>query len=137
MWGNSTPNILHLQPLHSDYATASCRFTIEFLLAPIFFETLTTQGPKICSATSEWYRELLHQQVTPALQERQYWQTTILVQHGATLYSLCQVKAQLNATFGNNHVISRHFPDAWLSCSFDLNPCDFWFRGLPNDHVYI
>ncbi|GFW40190.1 uncharacterized protein TNCV_5118731 [Trichonephila clavipes] len=34
-------------------------------------------------------------------------------------------KALLSANFGDDRVISRHFPDAWPSSSFDFNPWDF------------
>ncbi|GFU21906.1 uncharacterized protein TNCV_3283781 [Trichonephila clavipes] len=42
-WGTSPPNILYQKPLHSDYVTALCGFTVEFILVPFFFETLTPQ----------------------------------------------------------------------------------------------
>ncbi|GFV01621.1 uncharacterized protein TNCV_2962141 [Trichonephila clavipes] len=32
IWDISFPNILHQQPLHSDYVTAWCGFTAEFVL---------------------------------------------------------------------------------------------------------
>ncbi|GFU86617.1 hypothetical protein TNCV_2739411 [Trichonephila clavipes] len=51
--------------------------------------------------------------------------TTIFMQDGATSPIGRQVKAPISANFGENHVISRHFPDVWLSCSHDLNPSDF------------
>ncbi|GFV81571.1 uncharacterized protein TNCV_52951 [Trichonephila clavipes] len=60
------------------------------------------------------YSELL-QQAIPALQERQCLQTTIFMQDGTTPHIGCQVKALLNANFNDNRVISRQFPDTWLS----------------------
>ncbi|GFS61563.1 transposable element tc3 transposase [Trichonephila clavipes] len=112
IWGTSPPNILHQQPLHSDYVTTWCGFTAEFILEPFFFETLTLQGAKRVCNTNPWYSELLQQQVIPALQERQFLQTTIFVQDGATPNIGHQAKGLLSANFGDNRVISRHFPDA-------------------------
>ncbi|GFU59386.1 transposable element tc3 transposase [Trichonephila clavipes] len=136
IWGTSTPNTLHQRPLHSDYVTAWCRFTAEFILGHFFFEILTPQGPERCSVTSPRYRELLQQQVIPALQERQCLQTTIFMQDGATPHIARQVKALLSVNLGDNHVTSRHFPDARPSRSPDLNPCDFWLWRFLKCRVY-
>ncbi|KFM66483.1 hypothetical protein X975_13414, partial [Stegodyphus mimosarum] len=46
IWGASPPNVLHQQPLHSDYVTAWCGFTADFILEPFFFETLNPQSLK-------------------------------------------------------------------------------------------
>ncbi|GFV99756.1 uncharacterized protein TNCV_5081161 [Trichonephila clavipes] len=67
--------------------------------------------------------------VDSAVQERQCLQTTIFMQDGATSHIGHQVKALLSENFGNNRVISRHFPDASLSRSIHLNPRDFWLWG--------
>ncbi|GFX17299.1 uncharacterized protein TNCV_3553061 [Trichonephila clavipes] len=58
------------------------------------------------------------------------------MQNGATPPIVRQVKALLSANFGDNRVISRHFPDAWPSRSPELNPCDFWLWGFLKDRVY-
>lgn len=136
IWGASPPNVLHPQPLHSDYVTAWCGFTADFILGPFFFETLTPQGPKRCSVTSARYSELLRQHVIPALQERQCLQTTVFMQDGATPHIGREVKELLRANFGENRVISRAFQDAWPPRSPDLNPCDFWLWGFLKDRVY-
>ncbi|GFV96932.1 zinc finger MYM-type protein 1 [Trichonephila clavipes] len=36
IWGTSPPNILNQQPLHSDYVTAWCGYTAEFLSSDLF-----------------------------------------------------------------------------------------------------
>ncbi|PRD27532.1 UNVERIFIED_CONTAM: hypothetical protein NCL1_35099 [Trichonephila clavipes] len=58
------------------------------------------------------------------------------MQDGATPHIGRQGKALLSANFGDNRVISRHFPDAWPSCPPALNPCDFWLWGFLKDRVY-
>ncbi|GFX43514.1 uncharacterized protein TNCV_4875341 [Trichonephila clavipes] len=68
-WRTSPPNIRHQQPLHSDYVTAWCGFTAEFILGPFFFETLTLQDSKRCSVTSSRYNKLFQQHAITALQE--------------------------------------------------------------------
>ncbi|GFU75815.1 uncharacterized protein TNCV_1652751 [Trichonephila clavipes] len=81
------------------------------------------------------WKILWSDEVIPALQERQCLQTTIFMQDGAIHHIGRQVKALLSGNFGDNRVISRHFPDAWL-CPPDLNPCDFWLWGFLKDRVY-
>ncbi|GFW68063.1 hypothetical protein TNCV_1618241 [Trichonephila clavipes] len=49
-----------------------------------------------------------------------------VVDNGATPHIERQVKILLYANFGDNRVISRHFPDPWSSRSPGLNLCDFW-----------
>ncbi|GBN12334.1 hypothetical protein AVEN_95190-1 [Araneus ventricosus] len=46
------------------------------------------------------------------------------------------VTQPLNLYFGNDRIISRHFPSAWPPRSPDLNPCDFWLRGYLKDVVF-
>ncbi|GFW34018.1 uncharacterized protein TNCV_287021 [Trichonephila clavipes] len=58
------------------------------------------------------------------------------MQDGVTPHIRHQVKALISANFGDNSVISRHFPDAWPSCSPDLNPCDLWLWGFIKDRIY-
>ncbi|GBM96917.1 hypothetical protein AVEN_105156-1 [Araneus ventricosus] len=41
-----------------------------------------------------------------------------------------------NLHFGNDRIISRHFPTTWPPRSPHLNPCDFWLRGYLKDVVY-
>ncbi|GFU20379.1 uncharacterized protein TNCV_1575311 [Trichonephila clavipes] len=36
IWCTSPPNVMHQQPLHSDYVAASCGFIAEFILGPFF-----------------------------------------------------------------------------------------------------
>ena len=38
--------------------------------------------------------------------------------------------------FGDEHVISRDFPSAWLLRSPNLIPCGFSLWGFLKDHVY-
>ncbi|GFV96991.1 uncharacterized protein TNCV_4352031 [Trichonephila clavipes] len=116
IWGTSPPNILHQQPLHSDYVTAWSGLNAELILGPFFFETLTSQGPKRCSVTSPRYSELLQQQVIPTSQERQCLQTTIFMQDGATPHIGHRVKTLLSANFGDK----RDYPDISGCMAFSL-----------------
>ncbi|GFS55237.1 transposable element tc3 transposase [Trichonephila clavipes] len=131
----SSLNLLHLQPLLSVYVTAWCGLTAEFILRPFFFETLPPQAPKRYFVTNARYSELLQQRFIPALKERQCLQTTIFKKDGETPHIGRPAKVLLNANFGDNHVVSRHFPDAWPPRSTDLNPCDFWLWEFLRDRV--
>ncbi|GBM69974.1 hypothetical protein AVEN_142995-1 [Araneus ventricosus] len=58
------------------------------------------------------------------------------MQDGAPLHIATPVKQLLNLHFGNDRIISRHFPTAWPPQSPDLNPCDFWLWGYLKAVVY-
>ncbi|GBN85469.1 hypothetical protein AVEN_161292-1 [Araneus ventricosus] len=58
------------------------------------------------------------------------------MQDGAPPHIATAVKQLLNLYFGNDRIISRHFPTAWPLRSPDLNPCDFWLWGYLKDVVY-
>ncbi|GBO13849.1 hypothetical protein AVEN_250334-1 [Araneus ventricosus] len=49
---------------------------------------------------------------------------------------LINVMKLLNLRFGNDRIISRHFPTAWPPLSPDLSPCDFWLWDYLKDVVY-
>ncbi|GBM08385.1 hypothetical protein AVEN_108380-1 [Araneus ventricosus] len=76
------------------------------------------------------YEFLLRNQLIPALQQRE-WQYFYAPPHIAT-----PVKQLFNLHFGNDRIISHHFPTAWSPRSPDLNPCDFWLWGYLKDVVY-
>ncbi|GBL82399.1 hypothetical protein AVEN_252546-1 [Araneus ventricosus] len=40
-------NLVHEQPLHSDYITLWCGFTADVILGPFLFKKIIPQGPKI------------------------------------------------------------------------------------------
>ncbi|GBO39648.1 hypothetical protein AVEN_204140-1 [Araneus ventricosus] len=58
------------------------------------------------------------------------------MQDDAPLHIATPVKQLLNLHFGNDRIISRHFPTAWPPRSPDLNPCNFWLWGYLKDVVY-
>ncbi|GBM36093.1 hypothetical protein AVEN_179092-1 [Araneus ventricosus] len=72
----------------------------------------------------------------PALQQRGCVDSTIFIQDGAPPHIATPVKQLLNLHFGNDRIISHHFPTAWPPRSPDLNPCDFWLWGYLKDVVY-
>ncbi|GBN71924.1 hypothetical protein AVEN_250459-1 [Araneus ventricosus] len=59
--------------------------------------------------------------------------STIFMQDGAPPHIATAVKQLLNLHFGNDRIISRHFPTAWPPRSPDLNPCNFWLWGYLKD----
>ncbi|GBN84399.1 hypothetical protein AVEN_180563-1 [Araneus ventricosus] len=58
------------------------------------------------------------------------------MQDGAPPHIATPVKQLLNLHFGNDRIISRHFPTALPQLSPDLTPCDFWLSGYLRDVVY-
>ncbi|GBM39442.1 hypothetical protein AVEN_126322-1 [Araneus ventricosus] len=73
IWGTTSPNVVHEQPLYPDYITAWCCFTADFILGH--------HGPQFHYGCR--YCDLLHQQIIPALQERECLETTVFMQDDA------------------------------------------------------
>ena len=48
------------------------------------------------------------------------------MQDGAPPHIARRVKDLLGTSFGDNRVLSRHFPHAWPPRSPDLSPYDYW-----------
>ncbi|GBN16525.1 hypothetical protein AVEN_64222-1 [Araneus ventricosus] len=62
--------------------------------------------------------------------------STIFIQDSAPSHIETPVKQLLNLHFGNDRIVSRHFPTARSPRSPHLNPCDFWLWGYLKDVVY-
>ncbi|GBM04730.1 hypothetical protein AVEN_20179-1 [Araneus ventricosus] len=54
---------------------------------------------------------------------------TIFMEDDAPPHIPNPVKRLLRMHFGNDRIISLHFPTNWQPRSPDLNPCDFWLCG--------
>ncbi|GBN00627.1 hypothetical protein AVEN_199877-1 [Araneus ventricosus] len=129
--GKARENPFQMQPLslHSQKVTVWCGFTAAFIVGPFFFEEIDPSGPVTCTANGTRSDSLLRNQFIPALQQRGCVDITIFMQGGAPPHIATAVKQLLNLHFGNDRIISRHFPTAWPPRSPDLNPCDFWLWG--------
>ncbi|GBM62922.1 hypothetical protein AVEN_22330-1 [Araneus ventricosus] len=122
-------NLLQMQPfpLHSQKATVWCGFAAAFIVGPFFFEN--PSGPVTCTVNGTRYESLLRNQLIPALQQRGCVDSTIFMQVGAPPHIATPVKQLLNLHFGNDRIISRHFPTAWP-------PPELWLWGYLKDVVY-
>ncbi|GBM56427.1 hypothetical protein AVEN_56112-1 [Araneus ventricosus] len=123
-------------PLHSHCVTVCCGFTAAFIVGSFFVEEIYPSGPVACTVSGTRYKSLLRNQLIPALQQRGCVDSTILMQDGAPPHFVTPVKQLLNLHFGNDRIISRHFPTAWPPRSPDFNPCDFWLWGYLKDIVH-
>ncbi|GBM44714.1 hypothetical protein AVEN_103182-1 [Araneus ventricosus] len=124
-------------PLHSQKVTVWCGFTTAFIGGPFFFEEIGPSGPVTCTVNGTRYEPLLRNQLIPALQQHVCVDSTIFMQDGALPHVATPVKQLLNLHFGNDRIISRHFPTAWPERLPDLNPCDFWLWGYLKDVLYV
>lgn len=52
------------------------------------------------------------------------------MQDNATAHIGKQVNKLISAHLGDDHVISRNFPNAWPPRSLEWNPSDFWLWGF-------
>ncbi|GBM36494.1 hypothetical protein AVEN_249684-1 [Araneus ventricosus] len=136
IWTRENPFKIQPLPLHSQKVTVWCGFTAAFIVGPFFFEEIGPLGLVSCTVNGTRYESLLRNQLIPTLQQRGYMDSTIFMQDGAPTHIATPVKQLLNLNFGNDRIISRHFPTAWPPRSPDLNPCVFWLRGYLKDVVY-
>ncbi|GBN28558.1 hypothetical protein AVEN_181596-1 [Araneus ventricosus] len=98
-----------------------CGFTAAFIVGPSFVEEIGPSGPVTVQSM-----EHVRNQLIRALQQRGCVDSTIFMQDGSPPHIATPVKQLLNLHFGNDRIISRHFPTAWPPRSPDLNPCAFW-----------
>ncbi|GBL81419.1 hypothetical protein AVEN_143703-1 [Araneus ventricosus] len=130
------PSQMQPLPLHSQKVTVWYGFTAAFIVGPFFFEEIGPSGPVTCAVNGTRYETLLCNQLIPALQQRGCVDSSIFMQDGAPRHNATPVKHLLNLHFGNDRIISRHFPTAWPPRSPDLNPCDFWLWSYLKDVMY-
>ncbi|GBL94007.1 hypothetical protein AVEN_76723-1 [Araneus ventricosus] len=116
--------------------TVWCGFTAAFIVGPFFFEEIGPSCPVTCTVNGTRFESLLRKQLHPAQQQHGRVDSTIFMQDGSPPHIATPLKQLLNLHFGNDRIISRHFPIAWPPRSPDLNPCDFWLWGYLKDVMY-
>ncbi|GBM05026.1 hypothetical protein AVEN_60222-1 [Araneus ventricosus] len=90
-----------------------------FIAVPFFFEEIGPSGPVTHTVNGTSDESLFHNQLIPTLQQHGCVDSTIFMQDGTPPHNATPVKQLLNLHFGNDRIISRHFPTAWLSQSPD------------------
>ncbi|GBO10115.1 hypothetical protein AVEN_151250-1 [Araneus ventricosus] len=117
-------------PLHSQKVTVCFGFAAAFIVGPFFLEEIGPSGPVKCTVNRARYESLLRNQINRALQQRGREDSTIFMKDGATSHIATPVKRLLNLHFGNDRIISRHFPTAWPMRSPDLTTAETFAVGL-------
>ncbi|GBM06912.1 hypothetical protein AVEN_147850-1 [Araneus ventricosus] len=112
IWARENPFQMQPLPLHSQTVTMWCGFTAVFIVGPFFFEKIGPSGPVICTINGTRYESLLRNQLFPGLQQHGCVDSTIFMQDGTPKHIATPVKQLLNLHFGNDRIISRHFPTA-------------------------
>ncbi|GBM68616.1 hypothetical protein AVEN_106097-1 [Araneus ventricosus] len=123
-------------PLHSEKVSLWCGFTTSFIAGLFIFEEIGPARPVTCTVNSVLYGSLLRNHVIPSLQKRVCVDSAIIMQDGAPPHIGISVKRFLSMHFGNDRIISRHFPTNLSPRSPDLNPCDFWLWGYLKHVVF-
>ncbi|GBL90752.1 hypothetical protein AVEN_215499-1 [Araneus ventricosus] len=136
IWARENPFQMQPLPLHSRKITMWSGFTTAFIVGAFFFEEIRPAGPVTCAINGTRYESFLRNQFIPALQQRGRVDSTIFMEYGAPPHIATPLKQLLNLNFGNDRIISRHFPTACQPLLPDLNPCDFWLWGYLNAAVY-
>ncbi|GBM27181.1 hypothetical protein AVEN_9851-1 [Araneus ventricosus] len=112
IWARENPFQMHPLPLHYQKVTVWCGFTTAFIVGPFFFEEIGPSSPITCAVNGTSYESHLRNQLIPALQQRGCVDSTILMQDGDPPQIATPVKQLLNLHFGNDRIISSHFPTA-------------------------
>ncbi|GBM47269.1 hypothetical protein AVEN_136857-1 [Araneus ventricosus] len=110
IWARVNPFQMQSLPLHSHKVTVWRGFTAAFIVDFFFSEEIAPSSPVTCTVNGTRYESLLRNQLIPALQQRG---CAIFMQNGAPPHIETTVKQLLNLHFGNDRIISRHFPTAW------------------------
>ncbi|GBN44701.1 hypothetical protein AVEN_44808-1 [Araneus ventricosus] len=110
IWAKENPFGNQPLPLHSEKVSMWCWFTVSFIVGPFLFEEVSPEGPVTCTVNGLCYECLLRNHVIPELQECTCMDNTIFMQDGARPHIANPVKRLLNIHFGNDRIISRHFP---------------------------
>lgn len=125
IWSTENPHAVATTSLHPQRVTVWCGFSTRFILPPMFLE----EGETV---TAERYLTILRDHMLPNIPRRQ---KVIFMQDGAAPHVAKSVKQFLLNHFGAD-IISRDFPNAWPPRSPDLNPCDFFLWGSPEEPCF-
>ncbi len=126
-WSDENPRIIHEKPLHSPKLTVWMGVASYGLIGPFFFDQ-TVNGNR--------YREMLEQQLVPALCRKRKLSSTWFQQDGATCHTAGETMELLHKHFGNR-IISRGTDLCWPPRSPDLSCCDYFLWGYLKSKVYI
>ena len=127
IWSAHNPKAYRTIPLHSQKVTVWMGVSKHFTVHPFFFHE---------SVNGERYLAMLDDHLLPELRRNRKVRSTIFMQDGAAPHISGGVKEFLLQHFGNDRIISRHFPHFWPPRSPDLNPCDYWLWGHMQAIVY-
>jgi hypothetical protein len=116
IWGSSPPDTRIEKPLHSPKVTVWCGLSADSILPPYFFDS---------NVNAENYSNMILTYAIPELKKKRKFSHAILQQDGATPHTSLATRAMLKRQFGEERIISLHFPQTWPPRSPDINPCDF------------
>lgn len=127
IWSSQNPRAYCTMPLHSEKVTVWMGVSKNFSVLPFFFDE---------SVTGQRYLSMLNNHLLPSLRRNRKLRSCVFMHDGAPAHIFRDVKDFLLQHFGNDRVISRHFPQFWPPRSPDLNPCDYWLWGHLQAAVY-
>ena len=131
-WGDSPPDYVLEQPLHSPKCTAWAAISPQGIIGPFWFvdddNTTTTVTAETYSAMVKRFVATLKRKRIPV---RQQW----LMQDGASSHT-ANTTLELLAGIFQERVVSRRTEVEWAPRSPDLNPLDFYLWGYLKGVVY-
>ena len=125
IWATENPFQLQLFPLQGHCVVLNIGSVYR---RSFFFEEIALACSVTDTVTDKRYEAFLPNHALPAFQLRNCVDRTVFMQGSAPMHIATPVKQLLNAyfQFGDDGIISCHFPTTWPSRSSDLNPYDFW-----------
>lgn len=84
-----------------------------FIIWPFLFEHISPVGPVTCIVNGESYETVLRHLIILALQQCVCVGSLIFMQDDTPPHIENPVNQLLNIHFGNDRIMSRHFPTAW------------------------
>lgn len=108
--------------IHEPKVTVWCGITNTFIFCPYFFEEVTIESFRTCTATNGCWEIMMNNYIIPKLQERIAVSDITWMQDCAPPHLGFIVKRFLTQLFGNR-IIYHHFIFVWPPRFSDLSSC--------------
>ncbi len=100
-------------PLNNQKVTMWCGFTSSFVIGPFIFEEMLGSTFQTVIMTSARYAHMLQNIIIPRFADKHLLESTTFLQEGTPPHIVTRVKYVLRTSFGEDHVLSRHFCHYW------------------------
>lgn len=127
IWAEENPQFVIQEPLHSDRITALMGIGYYGVIGPFFFDG---------NVNGERYREMLEENVIPALSQWPNYKELVFIQDGAPAHWAKLTRALLDRYFPNRWIGRDAGFISWPPRSPDLSIVDFFVWGYLKSRLY-